>query len=175
MHILFIHGTGGDSHDPFFDWCRAELEALGHSTAAPNLPSTNEPDRLGWIAGVIDEISPDDELIFVGRSLGGSLIPYLLERDDIQARAAFSIAAPIDDLGWKNLEDFFDDAPNYEKAASSCEQYFHWYSDDDPYVPLDHGERFKKLLGGEMKVFHQYSHFYNETFPELIEAVSKLH
>lgn len=174
MHIIFIHGTGGDAHDPFFDWCRAELEKLGHSTSALHLPSTMEPDRLGWIAGVVDEYSYEDETVFVGRSLGGSLIPYLLERDDVQARAAFLIAAPITNLGWENLKHFFEVGPDFEKAKASCEQFFHWYSDDDPHVPVAHAEAFEQQLGGELRLFKGYSHFYNEEFPELIESIEKL-
>ncbi len=174
MHIIFIHGTGGDSHDPFFDWCRAELEKLGHTTAAPDLPSTMEPDRMGWIAAVLDEYSPSDETVFVGRSLGGSLIPYLLEREDVKAHAAFSIAAPFTDLGWSNLKGFFEGSPNYEKAKASCEQFFHWYSDDDPHVPLNHSQIFQEKLGGDIRVFKGYSHFYNEEFPELLAEIENL-
>ncbi|MDF2378929.1 MAG: alpha/beta hydrolase [Candidatus Gracilibacteria bacterium] len=174
MHIIFIHGTGGDSHDPFFDWTRKELEKLGHTTAAPNLPSTMEPDRMGWISGVMNEYSNDNKTVFIGRSLGGSLIPYLLENDGVHAHAAISIAAPITHLGWDNLKSFFDTSVDYKKAKASCEQFFHWYSDDDPHVPLEQGQELQTLLGGEYRVFKGYSHFYNQTFPEIIEVIENL-
>ena len=53
-------------------------------------------------------------------------------------------------------------------------QYSHWYSDDDPFVPLTHGEDFQKYLGGEFRTFKGYSHFYNVEFPELVDSIKKL-
>jgi len=174
MHCIFLHGTGGDPEEAFFPWTRAELEMLGIQTSAPELPSTTEPDRLGWIEAVMDTYDPSQETIFVGRSLGGSLIPYLLDRGDLQAKAAISLAAPINNLGWENLVDFFSEEADFEKAKKSVQKYFHWYSDDDPYVPLEHGVKYQMLLGGKYRVFEEYSHFYNEEFPELVEQIKNI-
>ena len=116
MHrVIFIHGTGGDSEEAFFPWAREELKKLGLQTSAPELPSTMEPDREGWIEAVLDVYNPKEETIFVGRSLGGSLIPYLLELEQVKAKAAISIAAPVNNLGWSNLVDFFSESPDFEK------------------------------------------------------------
>jgi len=77
MHIIFLHGTGGTPDEAFFPWCRNELEKAGHRTSAPAFPSAAEPDREGWIAVVRDLYQADEETVFVGRSLGGTLIPFL--------------------------------------------------------------------------------------------------
>lgn len=174
MHCIFIHGTGGDAKETFFPWTRSELEKLGHKSSAPDLPSSSDPIRDDWIETILDLYDPKEDTVFIGRSLGGSLIPYLLERDDVKAKAAFSIAAPLNNLGWENLVNFFSKEPDFEAAGKSAEYYYHWNSDDDPHVPLDHGEKFQKLLGGELRVFHGYSHFYNEEFPELVEAIKNI-
>lgn len=172
FHIIFIHSTGGNPDETFFPWCRRELEKLGHRTSAPLLPSSDWPDREGWKQAVLDVHDASQATILVGRSLGGTLIPYLLEQ--IQVEAGISIAAPINHLGWENLIGFFSREPDYEKARRNIEQYFHWYSDDDPHVPVEQGKEFQELLGGEFRLFHGYSHFYNQEFPELIEAVQKI-
>lgn len=174
MHIIFLHGTGGTADETFFPWTRAELEMLGHHTSAPDLPSASEPDREGWIEAVLDVYDPDQETAFVGRSLGGTLIPFLLERDDIKAKAALLIAAPINHLGWDNIKPFFSGEADFEKAKKSCDHFFHWYSDDDPHVPVEQGKQFQELLGGEFRLFEGYSHFYNEEFPELVETIFQL-
>jgi len=84
------------------------------------------------------------------------------------------LAAPINHLGWDNLKAFFSHEPDFERAKQNCEHWFHWYSDDDPHVPLKQGEQFQELLGGEFRVFEGYSHFYNEAFPELVETIQNL-
>jgi predicted alpha/beta hydrolase family esterase len=148
------------------------LEEQGIRTSAPFLPSSEWPDREGWKQAVLNVYDPQKETILVGRSLGGTLIPYVLE--DIQVKAAISIAAPINHLGWENLMDFFSEEPDYTTAREHVEHYEHWYSDDDPYVALEHGKAFQKLLGGELQVFKGYSHFYNTEFPELLQSIQKL-
>lgn len=172
MHCIFIHGTGGNPEEAFFPWCREELERLGLFSSAPELPSSMKPDRNAWIEAVLEVYDPKQETLFVGRSSGGTLIPYLLELDGVRARAAISIAAPYDDLGWENLKDFFSLQPDFEKAKQSVQKYFHWYSDDDPYIPVEHGLKFQELLGGKFRLFKGYSHFFNKEFPELVEVIA---
>lgn len=173
MHCIFLHGTGGTPDEAFFPWTRKELEKKGHKTSAPIFPSAEFPDREGWIEAVREIYDPEEKTVFIGRSLGGTLIPYLLEQEDFQAHISISIAAPLNHLGWDNLMDFFSEAMDFEKAKASCEHFYHWYSDDDPYVPLDHGTKFQELLGGEYRVFEDYSHFYNLEFPEIVETLEK--
>jgi len=173
-HVIFIHGTGGNGDEAFFPWTRIQLEKLGYKTSAPDLPSTMEPDRDACIESILELYSAQEDTIFIGRSSGGSLIPHLLERDHVNALAAFSIAAPINDLGWDNLRSFFSVEADFEKAKQSVKHYFHWYSDDDPYVSIEHGKKFQQILGGELRIFPGYHHFLNEEFPELVEAVQAL-
>ena len=148
---------------------------MGIKTSAPDLPSTLEPDREAWIDAVLKLYNPKDKTIFVGRSLGGSLIPYLLELDNVRAKAAISIAAPIDNLGWPNLVNFFSRPVDFAKAKKAAGKYYHWYSDDDPYIPLEHGLKYQSQLGGKFKVFPGRSHFYDEEFPELLDLIKDIY
>jgi predicted alpha/beta hydrolase family esterase len=172
MHCIFIHSTGGNPEEAFLPWVRARLEEKGIKTSAPILPSSEWPDREGWKQAVLSVYDPQQETILVGRSLGGTLIPHVLE--NIQVKATFSLAAPINHLGWENLMDFFSKGPDYMAARKHVEHYEHWYSDDDPYVDLEQGKEFQELLGGEFRVFKGYSHFYNTEFPELLQSIQKL-
>src|SRR5690606_7770458 len=172
MHCIFIHSTGGNPEEAFFPWTQTQLEAKGIQTLAPALPSSDWPSVDGWKQAVLPLIDPDQETVLIGRSLGGTLIPSLAE--EIPIKAAISIAAPIHHLGWENLMDFFSKTPDYSKARAHVQQYFHWYSDNDPYVSSEQGKEFQELLGGEFRLFPGYSHFYNTEFPELVETIEKL-
>lgn len=174
MHILFLHSTGGNPDEAFFPWSRHELERLGHKVSIPDFPNSMEPNPEIAIPLVLEAFDPDEKTVLIGRSSGGTLIPHILQQEGIQVALAVSVAAPFDDLGWDNLQQLFKRTPNFGEAKASCQQYYHWYSDDDPYVPLEHAKHFQELLGGEIRVFQGYSHFYNETFPELLELIKNL-
>ncbi len=174
MHIIFIHGTGGNPDEAFFPWCRKELEKLGHRTSAPLSPCVMDPDPLSWCETLMDIYDPHEETVFVGRSSGGNILNFMLEKPEVTAKLAIALATPFDDLGWDNLKKLFIREPDYEAVKHSVEQYEHWYSDDDPHVPLDHVPHFHKLIGGNLREFKGYSHFYNEEFPELIKVIQNL-
>lgn len=174
MHIIFLHSTGGDPQESFFPWAKAELEKLGHQVSCPAFPNSIEPNPLVAVPLVMDVYDPSQETVFIGRSSGGTLIPHVLMQESVKAELCISLAAPFENIGWDNLNKLFAHQPDYEKARSSVDQYLHWYSDDDPYVPLDHADQFQEVLGGDIRVFKAYSHFYNEEFSELIEEIQKL-
>ena len=174
MHAIFIHSLGGNSDETFFPWVRAELQKSGYQTSAPELPSPDDPTREGWVEAVMKVYDPHQETIFVGRSLGGSLIPSVLEREGVKAKAAFSICAPFTDLGWKSMMRFFSSPqPDFAKAKASVNHYQHWYSDNDPYPSITDAKLYQKRLGGELRIFPGYQHFWNTEFPELVEAIQK--
>lgn len=172
MHCIFIHSTGGNPEETFFPWTRAQLEAKGIRTSAPALPSSEWPDREGWKQAVLELIMPEEQTVLIGRSLGGTLIPYVAEQ--VPLLGAISLAAPSNHLGWENLMDFFSEEPDYVRARANVQHFFHWYSDDDPYVPVEQGKELQALLGGEFRLFPGYSHFYNTEFPELVATIEKL-
>lgn len=173
MNVFFLHGTGGNPGEAFFPWCRKQLEEKGYTTFAPQSPCIIEPNPKEWIETLRQQYEPKEKTILVGRSSGGNIIHSFLQEPDISVDVAISIAAPFDDLGWPNLKKLFQEPYNFESIKKSARSYHHWYSDDDPFVPLVHGDQFQKQIGGELRIFPEYSHFYNIEFPELIELIEK--
>ena len=81
MHYILVHGIchGG--------WCwektRLDLEQLGHSVSAPDLPLTSLADDANAVVAILDKTAGPS--ILVGHSYGGSVISLAAnERSDIR-------------------------------------------------------------------------------------------
>ncbi len=78
-----VHGA---SHGAWC-WDRVEplLEARGHRVVAPDLPCDDADAGLGEYAGVvIDVLGAADDVVLVGHSLGGVVIPVIAERRPVR-------------------------------------------------------------------------------------------
>jgi pimeloyl-ACP methyl ester carboxylesterase len=79
--MAFLALLHGGAHG---GWCWEEvvprLEALGHETAAPDLPFGDEDGVAEWADVVVDAIGGADDVIVVGHSLGGLGVPVVAER-----------------------------------------------------------------------------------------------
>ena len=69
-----------------------------------------------------------------------------------------------------------------EKRKQKANKFVAIHSDDDPYVPLKHGDIFKEKLGAELIVKHGMKHFSGPVdkedscteLPDVVESVLKI-
>ena len=136
------------------------------------------PGYVKWHQGlcdVLDGLDPS-ETVVVGHSLGAALIPRYLSRYNGESfLATFLVAAPFDNVGWKVLESFFEKGRLDKSAREKMGKLTLINSDDDPYVPLNHGEKYKELFGGETIVEHAMEHIWQTTYPRLKNLLLSLH
>lgn len=88
--FALIHGAGGWAS--YWDLVRAELDRLGHSSIAMDLPC-DKPSALGdYTAAVVDAIGDStDNIVLVAQSLAGFIAPLVTEQipvDEIVLLAA---------------------------------------------------------------------------------------
>ena len=69
------------------------------------------------------------------------------------------VAGFTDDLGFKELENFFVTEINFKKIKNSAKNFVAIHSDDDPYVPVKHGNILKDQLGAKLIIKHKAKHF----------------
>ena len=85
------------------------------------------------------------------------------------------VAGFTDDLGYRELKNFFETPLDFEKIKSRAGYFTAIHSDDDPYVPFKHGDILKEKLGAKLIVMHAMKHFsgakvYNESCTSLPEV-----
>lgn len=118
----------------------------------------------------------EDDIVLVGRSLGGIfLAKYLSENDfPVKIKATFLLAAPFEE----NENEFLGDFELPESLEGLEEQggkIFLYQSKNDPIVPFADLEKYsKKLPSAEKVIFEDKGHFLDPEFPEFVEKLKNI-
>jgi predicted alpha/beta hydrolase family esterase len=172
--VFIIHGWDGYPEEGWFPWLKKELENRGFAVFVPQLPRADEPRINNWVPALKEAVgSADNQTYFVGHSMGCQTIARYLEvlPDDVQVGGAVFVAGFFKRLS--NLEDddvvrsvsqeWLQTPLNLEKVKSHLGKCVAIFSDNDPYVPIDNQEEYKKKLGAKIIIEHEKGHFSGST------------
>lgn len=185
-NVLILHGGGNNSKGNWFPWCKEQLEKKGYSVWVPDLPNSEYPNKKVWTKTIFSNKNWtfNSESIIVGHSAGATLILRLLENlpEGVKIKKAILVAGPAT-MGSKQeffhyKENMMSGGFNWEKIKSSCEKFYLFYSDNDPYdCGIGEGKGIQNHVGGEMLFRPGEAHFnlekgpqYNQ-FPEVLEKI----
>jgi len=174
-NAIIIHGYGADPSSNWFPWLASELREEGWQVKVPDFGQDMVPSYEEWKKKFLEEVKGllPSETVLIGHSLGGALIPRVLSEWNSEVfRASFLVAAPVENIGWGNLQPFFDASRLGDAAKMGKVKLF--YSDDDPYVSLEHGEKYRDLLGGELTVEKGKEHLWQSTYEDLKESILEI-
>lgn len=103
----------------------------------------------------------NSETILIGHSSGAVEILSLLENlpEGIIINKAILVAGFVDNLKWDALNGLFIHPFNWRKIKSKCNKFVLIHSDNDPYVPLEHGKILQKNLDADLIVEEGQKHF----------------
>ncbi|MFD9702831.1 alpha/beta fold hydrolase [Lentzea sp. NPDC059081] len=90
--FAIAHGAG----DVGWSWhlVAAALQAQGHTTIAPDLPTEDESkDLTDWASTLIDALPSQEDVVVVGHSFGGFVAPLAAER--LNAKALVYLTAML--------------------------------------------------------------------------------
>lgn len=160
--VFFIHGWEGSPEEGWRPWLREQLEAKGFTVINLSMPNPDYPQINEWVATLGDAVGePDKDCYFVGHSLGCITILRYLESltKEKKVGGALLVAAFTDDLGYKELNNFFTKDINWEKIKKHCDNFTILLSDNDQYVPVSYGDIFKEKLNAKIIINHNMKHF----------------
>lgn len=159
---VIVHCWEGYPEYCWYPQTKKELEKLGFQVQVPEMPKTELPKLQRWLPKLIKTIgTPDENLYLIGHSSGVITIIRYLEKlsDGQKIGGAVFVAGFTDDLGYKELSNFFRTKINFIKIKNKAKRYIAIHSDNDPYVPLKHGQIFKEKLGAKLIVKKNMGHF----------------
>jgi len=186
--VLLLHGLSGissgydevvDDLGASADVFRLDLRGHGRSDRAPgtySVPFYTE-DVIAFIEEVITK-----PVVLIGHSLGTvTIMRYLEALPPAQhMKKAILVAGFTDQLGFKELENFFETRLNFTKIKPKAKDGFVLIqSDDDPFVSAQYGTRLEQELGAKLVVKHGAKHMSGpvdgeEICAELPEVVQNL-
>lgn len=168
--VFIAHGWDGYPEEGWFPWLKKELEAKGFEVYVPQLPEPGSPRIYNWVPKLAETVgTPDEQTYFVGHSMGCQTIARFLESlpDGVRVGGAVFVAG-----FFKHLSGLEDDADVQEtdrhwlgspidlkKVASHLPKSVAVFSDNDSYVPLDNMDDYRDILGSEIIIEHNKSHF----------------
>jgi uncharacterized protein len=160
---IIVHCWGGSSNYAWYPGAARDLEARGYTVTIPNMPETEEPRLKMWLPHLRSIVGdgPTDELVLIGHSLGTVTIMRYLESlpDEVQIGKVILVAGFTDQLGFRELENFFETPLDYAKIKRAPKNGFVVIqSDNDPYISAQYGERLKQELDAKLIIKHGANH-----------------
>lgn len=158
---IIVHCWGGNSEYAWYPWAKAELEKLGYRVAIPDMPDPDPPKLATWLPYLQELIGePDEELLLIGHGIGTvTIMRYLEALKGAQVGKVILVAGFTDQLGFKELENFFETRLDFEKIKTAVKGgCIVIQSDDDPFVSRQYGERLKDELNAVLIVKHHAGH-----------------
>lgn len=160
--VFVIHGWGGSPQEGWRPWLQKELEEKGFQVHIPTMPNKENPKQDAWVNHIKEIVGTSDEAsYFVGHSLGCiAILRYLESLDEgIKVGGVILVAGFDDDLGVKELSNFFTDSIHWKKIRSHTNAFVSIESDNDPYELVKYNRVFKKKLGAKAILEHDMKHF----------------
>ena len=181
--VFIIHGWGGHPEEGWFPWLKKELETNSFQVVVPQLPDTDSPRIEKWVPTLATVVGvPNEDLYFVGHSMGCQTILRYLETIDTKVGGAVFVA------GWFNLENLEaegDDAVeiakpwietplDLAKIKKVLPKSTLIISDNDPYGAFAENKAKFAELGSKIVVIPSAGHFTEEDgFTELPEVLAE--
>ncbi|MDQ3065375.1 MAG: alpha/beta hydrolase [bacterium] len=180
---VIVHCWGGDPNYAWYPWVKTKLEELGYHVEVPAMPNTEEPALATWLPYLREVIGePDAELLLIGHSIGTVTIMRYLETmsAEQQIDKAILVAGFTDQLGFRELENFFETRLDFSKIkATSHNEFIVIQSNNDPFVSEQYGTRLKEELDARLIIKHAAGHMSGAVdseaacteLPEVIENI----
>jgi predicted alpha/beta hydrolase family esterase len=183
---IIVHCWEGYPKYCWYLWVKNKLEQEGFNVLVPAFPETKTPKQDRWVSYLAEQIGiPDDKLFLIGHSIGCITIFRYLETLSEKQRVGgvVFVAGFTDDLGFKELSNFFEYPLDFQKVKNKSKNGFiDICSDNDPYVALKYSDVLKEKLDAKVIIKHTMGHFSgsieNEAscteLPDVVLAVKKL-
>lgn len=178
--VFIIHGWGGSPDEPLHGWLKSELEKNGFKVVVPEMPNSEEPEIEAWVSKLKEIVgAPDKNTILVGHSIGCQTILRYLEKLHPASKVGgvVFIAPWLTLLNLESKEERRVADPWLNTPIRETDVIKHTlkitaiFSDNDPYVPSENIELFKKKFNAEIVVEHEKGHFTTGDGVEKLESL----
>ncbi len=178
---ILIHGWEGYPEEGWRPWLRSELGKQGFEVVVPAMPNSAKPKMNEWLNHLEKLVgNPDENCYFVGHSLGCITILRYLESFSMNQKigGAVLVAGFTSNLGYDELDTFFQTKIGWDKIKSHCKKFVAIHSSNDPYVSLHYADFFRNNLDAEIVIEQNMKHFSGDDgineLPSVLESVLKL-
>jgi predicted alpha/beta hydrolase family esterase len=169
--VYIVHGWDGSPDEPLFLWLDKNLTDKGYEVKRLSMPDPKVPVIEKWIGKLKEEITPDENTILVGHSVGCQAVMRYLETQDENLRiAGMLLLAPWMHLDQTTIEEegeevieiarpWMETPINFEKLKMTSPKITAIFSDNDDFVPVSEEKFFADKLSAKTIMEHEKGHF----------------
>jgi len=175
MRAILIHGYNANPEMNFHPWLANELRNRGWEVIAPQLPLSDEPNPLESIQALEEAVGRlDSKTVIIGHSLGGVLALRYLEAAEAEStpRAVILVGAPWH-VNSPKIKSFFMTEFDFDVVMWKAQEFVVVHDEGDKAIPINHAEKYAKVLGADFIKTTGNDHFTGEQYPELLDIILK--
>ena len=185
--VVIVHCWDGHPKYCWYPQTKKALEEKRFKVVVPKMPDTHSPKLSSWLPQLQRTAGrPDENLLLVGHSVGCiTILKYLEElKENEKIGGVVLVAGFTEDLGvgYEKLKNFFERSIDFEKIKTKSKYFVAIHSDDDPFVPVKHGDVFKEKLGAKLIIKQNMGHFSGPvdhtksitSLPDVIEEILRM-
>ncbi|HLC76841.1 MAG TPA: alpha/beta hydrolase [archaeon] len=172
--VFIVHRWLGTPKADWYNHVGNELKGKGHLVDILKMPHTDRPTEKDWVRHLAKSIgAPTQNTFLVGHSAGCMTILRYLEslKKGQKIGGCVLVAGWIDNLGYKELSNFFTKPINWAKIRKHCGKFVIVQSDNDPYVKMYHAKAFQKSLKAKLIVEHNKGHMDDDSKTKRLPSV----
>jgi predicted alpha/beta hydrolase family esterase len=168
--VYIVHGWDGSPEEPLFLWLDKNLVEKGYEVKRLSMPEPKIPVIEKWIGKLKEEITPDENTILVGHSVGCQAVMRYVETQNENLRiAGMLLLAPWMHLDKTTIEEegeevveiarpWMETPIDFEKVKNIPLKITAIFSDDDVFVPVSEEKFFSEKLGAKTIMEHEKGH-----------------
>ena len=169
QNYFFIHGSYGNPYKNWIPSLKSQLSKRKLNCIVPSFTTPYKQDYKTWSTILMAYVKIGyitEETTFITHSLGGTFIARFLIEHRIKIKKLITVA------GFNNIQfdednslydSFYMEDKELKKTCELCNEVICFYSDNDPYVPMDKAELFAETVKGKKVLINNAGHF-NEKY-----------
>jgi predicted alpha/beta hydrolase family esterase len=173
--IIFIHGNGAEHWNfAFSGWLKKKLEERGYPTFFETFPDSIMARSSYWLPFLKNQVKAGENDVIIGWSSGAVAAMRYTENNKIAG--SILICPCYTDLGEESekISGYYDSPWNWEKIKNNQKNIALFYSDNDPFIPINEPEYIAKKLGAEKFMLPGRKHFIEQNkITELLEYITR--
>ncbi len=172
MKIIFIPGNGGGNptKDHWFPYLKEEFENRGIEVISREFPDSYIARQNKWLP-FIEALGADENTVLIGHSSGAIAAMRYAEKHKILGSV---LVSGYHTHLWNPLEiisGYFWEPWDWETIKKNQKFIIQFNSSDDDFIPIEEAQFVHEKLGSDYTEFSDRSHFFQNTFPEIVEKV----
>lgn len=163
-NFFIIHGSEDSSKDHWIPWMKSKVEEQGFECITPDFPCEDGHQLSRWYAELEKYKSKiNDETIVIAHSRGVSFILNLLTDFEFKIETLYMIGGFIEYFWYpkKNgqIDTFFAKPFDIKKIKEQCKKFVVYQSNNDEYIPVEHGKKIAKTFNARYEFVEHAGHF----------------